>query len=180
MRARSSSFPGCSRWEDWQEPRGGRSQPGRQARLALSLFLLGSLSRSLALPSPLPRARLSSAALLSSLLFFSPLPCPVSLPLSLSLRLSSAGPRMTITSQARRAPTLCLCKKVRAEQRFRRTHGGTRWPLPATPEHKGHEAAGCAPANAPLAPRQRQITELADFWLAPESGPRERWPPTDP
>lgn len=69
MRARSSSFPGCSRWGDWQEPLGGRSQPGRQARLALSLFLPGS--------SPL------------------------------FLRLSSAGPRMTITSQARRSlPTL--------------------------------------------------------------------------
>lgn len=72
----------------------------------------GSLSRSLALPSPLPRARLSSAALLSTLLFFSPHPpfSPGSLSLSLFLRLSSAGPRMTITSQARRSlPTFLPC-----------------------------------------------------------------------
>lgn len=148
MRAWSSSFPGCSRWEDWQEPLGGRSQPGRQALLVLSLFLPGSLSRSLALPSPLPSARLSSAALLSPLLLFLPPPSPHrSLPLSHS---DSRAPAPGWQSHPRRDDLFQLSSPAKSGRRSGGSDtSGPWWPV-RVPTHKGNEAADHAPANALL------------------------------
>lgn len=81
---------------------------------------------------------------------------PSSLPDSSSLlflRLSSAGPRMTITSQARRTlPTF-----LSSANSGRSGNLDARLALVvcrAAREHKGKEAAGCAWVNAPRPPRQ--------------------------
>lgn len=155
MRARSSSFPGCSRWEDWQELLGGRSQPGRQARLALSLFLPGSLSRSLAFLSPLPSARLPSAAPLSPLLFASPFPLPgLSLSLAFSQTLERRPqddnhiPGAPISSNF---PLLLTWGGVAVLPHGRPCSGSRR------PKHKGNKAADCAPANALRSPSHSRL-----------------------
>lgn len=143
---------------DWQEPLGGRSQPGRQARLALSQFLPGSSPAHWRSPRP-SLAPASPPPPPSSAARPPPPPSPTLPPL---LPFSdSRAPAPGRQSHPKRADRFQLYSPLANSGRsgYLDVQLALAVGRAARP-HKGNEAAGRAPVNARRSPEQK--AKLAD------------------